>query len=91
MAFASKEWSDITAIAQLASQERTVKVKTSIYMYMFLISVNSVNYRMEHDLPWVTLLPHECEATSGVRKALPTDRAPLLLLYDGYNMNDFVE
>ena len=49
------------------------------------------NYRMEHDLPWVTLLPHECEATSGVRKALPTDRAPLLLLYDGYNMNDFVE
>ena len=49
------------------------------------------NYTMEHDLPWVTLLPHECEATSGVRKALPTDRAPLLLLYDGYNMNDFVE
>ena len=52
----------------------------------------STIYRMEHDLPWVTLLPHECEATSGVRKALPTERAPLLLLlYDGYNMNDFVE
>ena len=27
---------------------------------------------MEHDLPWATLLPHECEVTSGVRKALPT-------------------
>ena len=55
-------------------------------------NVDSVMYdTMEHDLPWVTLLPHECEATSGVRKALPTDRAPLLLLYDGYNMNDFVE
>ena len=49
------------------------------------------NYTMEHDLQWVTLLPHECEATSGVRKALPTDRAPLLLLYDGYILNDFVE
>ena len=47
------------------------------------------NYIMEHDLPWVTLLPHECEATSGIRKALRTDRAPLLLLYDGYIMNDF--
>ena len=46
---------------------------------------------MEHDLLWVTLLPHECEATSGVRKALPTDRAPLLLLYDAYILNDFVE
>ena len=49
------------------------------------------NYTMEHDLLWVTLLLHECEATSGVRKALPTDRAPLLLLYDGYNINNFVD
>ena len=47
-------------------------------------TIQKNNYTMEHDLPWVTLLPHECEATSGVRKALPTDRAPLLLLYDGY-------
>ena len=30
------------------------------------------NYTMEHDLPWVTLLPHEWQATSEVRKALPT-------------------
>ena len=38
------------------------------------------NYRMEHDLPWVTLLPHECEATSGVRMDLLTVSAEVCLV-----------